>query len=450
MKKKIINVLLCNMLVLLLSSCNNIFNIQLKNSTADKEVSFVFRANEELIGNDLTVCVQTAKNRIVKSAKITDVNKPCVFDFENVPVGKECSIFATIENADKIFYEGKKRLIVKTGENPVDLNLKPFYGYLLWNNATPNSNKDNCAWLTKSKPTKTETVGSNPKWQHDPTSSITDFCFNSTGVPYVVFNSNVIYKNGKSITISGTTINLVCGIYKYGDDLIVLGENNSKNVAVFKISEESVDAFTTTELTKSSGDALTASSTFSDIASYKNNIFFAEFYSTSGAGFKLHKGIVNDSDNTYEHISVIDSSSLGLKGYAITDLQVVDNYLYALVLDVVSNSEQASRGGVLKIDPNSFSVVSKMGISNKTVLDTKVEAENYFIGPRHFIAERPGKLVIAENGRIRDDTKISLSRITTVDLSSDKIESVLYLDNLMFDGGIEKAQGNALYKPIYY
>ncbi|WP_147613058.1 hypothetical protein [Treponema pectinovorum] len=118
--------------------------------------------------------------------------------------------------------------------------------------------------------------------------------------------------------------------------------------------------------------------------------------------------------------------------YKITDLQVVDQNLYALICDTFAKATTGeqwgkvySRGALIKIKNSILKTVGLYDSSEFTEYSVKVtQQENSatlastFTGPRRFIARKPDELVIADDGTIRKTGNVypDYNRVITVDL----------------------------------
>jgi len=138
---------------------------------------------------------------------------------------------------------------------------------------------------------------------------------------------------------------------------------------------------------------------------------------------------------------------------SITDVTTDGTYIYILVNENTETSSEFvpstinSRGGVIKMNKmgeiiqwngttdvlgwdSTAKITSKKDTGTGTVFSDVVQPKNYsdyFLGPRKFVAIKPEKLVIADDGCFIDETNykvINKNRIITVDLESGTFESV--------------------------
>lgn len=125
----------------------------------------------------------------------------------------------------------------------------------------------------------------------------------------------------------------------------------------------------------------------------------------------------------------------------ISDIQIIDNVLYGLVL-----AEKGSRGGLIKIDlttkevtPYFFDVGTVPLNEEYTIKDT--DTTKYFVGPRKFIAIKPKKLIIADDGQYEDtgSNKVAYNRIVTVDIENLSSFDSLQLHNVTFSGHVNNS-----------
>ena len=214
----------------------------------------------------------------------------------------------------------------------------------------------------------------------------------------------------------------------------------------------------------------------SEITVSGNNVY-GTFMSIGdvGSSFRIYKGVLSGTSLTFDNAPLFDSSTYRdgsaelFKGFdfVVTDMQVVDGSLYALLFDNTEGptcsgyGSNHSRGALIEISSNG--AVKVVGLhdnklnSGAIVNNGSVEDANRiymlnntqtdligskFLGPRKFIAIKPKKLVIADAGAIKVGTDASTDkkelkkRIITVNIEGNiSFESVKECQDDMFAGG---------------
>jgi hypothetical protein len=124
-------------------------------------------------------------------------------------------------------------------------------------------------------------------------------------------------------------------------------------------------------------------------------------------------GVLKFSSANPLSFAFASEGSLGITNLDIRDMTVKDGKLYILAGRDVWTGYTTHHGKLVEVDPTSLTKTRELGVS-PGIYPSNPEVQ--FYGPQRFIALKPRKLVIADEGLVAVNAQID--RIVEVDLES--------------------------------
>lgn len=407
--------------------------------SADNIIRSVARAGGETGSFDLKVSITGGYRKELSISGLT--NKDLGTDKTNIYIDKipamaVINISIRLYEGDELKYEGNRDgFRIRAGDNQISIALhEPIIPawYVLWQKYNPN---DDTGKLMAEHPMPKFAI-----YDHAPTGNenysdgiyssnklLIDFCFDKNNNLYTIeadanyvgsqweYNSYSINKyrlnsSGMSpITLFTYTVpsqkekKLYTSIGTDGTNLYIGGVTDTVGFGVYCISCNGT--------VSSLGNSVISVVTEPTAIEVSNDSLYIAYYDSSTS----YVNVISKYNKTSYHFN----QTFNFNGYTINDLQLNNNFLFAI-----------SNNGILyKINPSPFD--SEILI-NEEINTEENPSHDYFYRPAKFIALKPKELVIADDGFYDTTNKDS---VVIIKLSNPKkFASRKNMANINFDG----------------
>ena len=163
--------------------------------------------------------------------------------------------------------------------------------------------------------------------------------------------------------------------------------------------------------------------------------------------------------DSHEKTLQINDKQIKLDMSEVSDLTVIDDKLYGLVIFMLSSN---SKGGLITIDLTSKNITASNFYISESVSDEYFSHDRkwmlesnipyYFVGPRRFVATKPKKLIIVDDGvyaKTSDPNPelVECNRVITIDLMNKMEKSIVDMHSLSFTGYATSGDCGYIYNP---